>query len=119
MRFAFGKSSVRLDLERLITVYFTDLFATSSPTGFQGAIKGIGHVVSDEMNASLDKEPTEEEIKAALFQMHPNKAPRPDGIRAIFYQKFRHIVEHDIVNFVSKWWRGDRDLNNINNTCIA
>uniref|UniRef100_A0A803MD71 Uncharacterized protein n=1 Tax=Chenopodium quinoa TaxID=63459 RepID=A0A803MD71_CHEQI len=48
----------RVDMEGLISAYFADLFGTSSPTGFQGALEGLKCVVTDEMNAILDREPT-------------------------------------------------------------
>ncbi|XP_021756139.1 uncharacterized protein LOC110721309 [Chenopodium quinoa] len=38
--------SQRVDLERFIEAYFGDLFETSSPTGFQGALEGIEELVS-------------------------------------------------------------------------
>ncbi|XP_024042737.1 uncharacterized protein LOC127899877 [Citrus sinensis] len=36
------------------------------------------------------------DVKDALFSMHPDKAPGPDGMNPAFYQKFWHIVGRDI-----------------------
>ena len=48
------------DIERLITAYFENIFATSSPFGFPEALEGINRLVIDEMNSVLDSKPTYE-----------------------------------------------------------
>lgn len=85
-----------LDIERLITAYIENIFATSSPMGFPEALEGIDHIVSAKMNSILDEEPTYEEIRTTLFQMHPTKAPGMDGFHAICFQKFWDIVEDEL-----------------------
>lgn len=42
--------------------------------------------MTPEMNAELTPHYTPEEIDAALSQMHPLKAPGPDGYGVCFYQ---------------------------------
>ena len=44
--------------------------------------------VTKEMNQLIIKEFTREEIEVALNQMHPIKAPGPNGMSAIFFQKY-------------------------------
>ena len=41
-----------------------------------------------------------EEVRFALFQMHPLKTLGPDGMTAFFFQKFWHIVGADVTNAV-------------------
>ncbi|KAL8167083.1 hypothetical protein V2J09_008582, partial [Rumex salicifolius] len=50
--------------------------------------------------------PTAKEIKVALFQMHPTKAPGVDGMHDLFYQNFWAVVGPNIVCFIQQWWRG-------------
>ena len=44
--------------------------------------------VTVDMDESLIKEFTAEEIQTTLLQMHPTKASGPDGMSTIFYQKY-------------------------------
>ncbi|XP_021836344.2 uncharacterized protein [Spinacia oleracea] len=111
--------SRREDVEELVASYFGTLFTSEAPYDFEHAMSGMDTLVTQEMNVGLDTEPTDEEIKAALFQMHPNKAPGPDGMHALFFQKFLHIVGGDIIMFVKQWWRGLIDLNEVNKTCVV
>lgn len=44
----------------------------------------------------LDRPVTDEEIKCAVHQIGPHKAPGPDGILTFFYQEFWSIIKQDI-----------------------
>ena len=46
----------------------------------QRVTKGMAH--------SLTRPYTEEEVKTAIFQMHPSKSLGPDGMSPFFFQKF-------------------------------
>lgn len=39
-----------------------------------------------------------EEVTKAFFQMHPSKAPDPDGMSVNFFQKFWHVVSSDSIS---------------------
>lgn len=36
------------------------------------------------------------DVKDALFSMHSDKSPGPDGMNPAFYQKYWHIVGQDV-----------------------
>ena len=65
--------------------YFENLFSTSYPSRTSEVTNTIPTRVTDEMNQWLIKEFTREEVVTALQQMHPTKAPGPDGMSTIFF----------------------------------
>ena len=44
--------------------------------------------MTSDMQQILSSDFTAEEIKIAVFQMGPRKAPGPDGMNALFYKSF-------------------------------
>ena len=75
--------------------------------------------VSVKMNEELDKEFTIREIKGALDQMNPNKAPGPNGMTAMFYQKHWDIIGDDICKVLIDCLNRGLDLSRINHTNIV
>ncbi|XP_040998492.1 uncharacterized protein LOC121244478 [Juglans microcarpa x Juglans regia] len=52
------------------------------------------------MNVELTKPFVAAEVTVALNQMHPTKAPGPDGMSALFFQSYWHIVGDSIITAV-------------------
>ena len=63
---------------------------------------------------------TEEEVKAALFMMHPEKTPGPDGMTALFYQQSWSIIKEDVVNMFNNFLTSGvfEDKLNMMNICL-
>jgi flagellar motor switch protein FliG len=47
----------------------------------------IPRIINEDTNSKLTREVTQQEIKEALDQMNPDKAPGLDGFTTIFYQQ--------------------------------
>lgn len=60
-----------------------------------------------------------EEVSDALSQMHPTKSPGPDGMCALFYQKYWPIVGPDIVKRVLGILNHGEEIESINQTHIV
>ncbi|XP_061993843.1 uncharacterized protein LOC133711764 [Rosa rugosa] len=92
----------------LLMEYYNHVFATEGTVSeaVQVIMEATAPKVTDEMNLALLRPYTDEEIKKALFQMHPSKSPGPDGMSPFFFQKYWHIVGMDVCmairNFLEK-----------------
>ena len=84
----------------MATKYFEKIFKAGDCDRLEECLAAVYPKVSLDMRDLLSSEYNPEESKAALFQMGPTKAPGPDGMNALFYQKFWHIVGDDVINAV-------------------
>ena len=71
------------------------------------------------MAPSLTRPYMEEKVKTAFFQMHPSKSLGPNGLLPFFFQKFWHIVGHDVTTAVLSVLHLGRYLRKINYTHIV
>jgi hypothetical protein len=67
--------------------YFDQLFKANSSV-HDPILSLVVPKINEEDNEKLVAPITKEEVREALFQMHPDKAPGPDGFNPAFYQHF-------------------------------
>ncbi|KAK1648056.1 hypothetical protein QYE76_065861 [Lolium multiflorum] len=80
--------------------YFQHLFTSEVQDPDQGVIDKVLPCVTNEMNDILTAPYTREEVKKAMFNIGDLKAPGPDGLHAIFYKRFWHIIGEDLTDEV-------------------
>ena len=69
-----------------ISIYFADIFTSSSRDCMPTIHQALSPKVTHEMNEQLIKLPSDDEIRMGMFSIHPDKAPGPDGFSASFFQ---------------------------------
>uniref|UniRef100_A0A803PBV4 Reverse transcriptase domain-containing protein n=1 Tax=Cannabis sativa TaxID=3483 RepID=A0A803PBV4_CANSA len=90
-------------LDQLITAYFESL-NTAGSANYNQFVSGIVPSVSPIQNADLLADPTDDEIRSALFHMHPDKSSGPDGMGPGFFQKHWDIVGCDVIQLVRNFF---------------
>ena len=71
---------------------------------FEEALRYITVKVTLAMNESLTRTPTDEEIKKAIDHINPDKAPGPDGMTSLFYQRFWEVTKKKIIGTVRNFF---------------
>jgi hypothetical protein len=99
--------------------YFQEIFRTSNPQSIAQVVENVRNTVTPVLNSALLQNFIEKEVHEALFQMHQTKAPGSDGMNALFFQKFWHIIGHDISNAVLDFLHSGQMLKSINFTHIS
>ena len=67
------------------TSYFRQIFESSKAEDIEEALAQVPTTITGAMNDNLTAPVSEWEVKLALFAMHPEKTPGPDGMTALFY----------------------------------
>ena len=106
-------------VEAIAVEYFQQLFTSSNPTVIDEVTRLVDEVVTPEMNFTLLSPFSVEEVRSALFQMSPSKAPGSDGMTALFFQKYWNIVGLQVTDAVLDCLNSGRLLGSINYTNIA
>lgn len=72
-------------IKTMITDYFMRLFEKDSSCNMSSALKGKFPPLGEDIKNAMEKPVEIDEIKQAIFDMAPFKAPGPDGLHAAFY----------------------------------
>ena len=103
----------------LVNHYFHNMFTSSNPMGIDQVVNVVDRIVTADMNRWLMREFDASEVRQALFQMHPTKAPGPDGMSAIFFQTYWHIVGNDFTSAIIDFLNSSNMLSAVNFTHIV
>lgn len=75
--------------------------------------------MTDDQNANLMMLPTTEEIRAAVFDINPNKCPGPDGMNGHFFQQFWETMSSEITTMITCFFNTGKLEEGINKTNIC
>jgi len=106
-------------IAEVVVSYFKNLYSSAFSTCISEVLDAIPTKVTEEMNQSLIQEFTREEIEIVLNQMHPTKAPGPDGMFAIFFQNYWGIVGNDVICMILNVLNSNMSMAEINKTNIT
>lgn len=107
------------DIERVFELYYANLFTSEGNLEMTEAVDAVDHLVTSDVEASLSQPFSSDEIKTALFQMFPTKSPGPDGMCALFYQKFWSTVGGAVISSCLDVLNGGVCPSPLNHTYIA
>jgi hypothetical protein len=99
--------------------YFERLFASSQPAWINETLMAVDNTISQDANRKLLLPFSADEVRVALFQMHPSKAPGPDGMTSFFFQKFWHVIGPSVSTAILSVLNSARILRKINLTHIS
>jgi hypothetical protein len=80
--------------------YFQTLFTAEVQDPDPNVLNKVLPSVTPEMNEKLLAPYSRDEVKMALFNIGDLKAPGPDGLHAVFYKHFWHIIGEDLTDEV-------------------
>lgn len=75
--------------------------------------------MSDQQNDDLLSPITDDEVKAAVFHMHPDKAPGPAGMTPTFFQKNWSVIGKDVIQLTRNFFMTGDIEDNMNATNIV
>jgi hypothetical protein len=103
---------------QLAREYFEELFQGQQSI-YSPVISALQPVVNDVDNLELTAPFQLVEFKEAMFAMHPDKCPGPDGFSPGFYHHFWNTCNSDIFQECCRWLNDNQFPPSLNSTNIA
>lgn len=105
-------------LQELIKDYYQQLFTEGLNQGDE-AVNCVSTNITAVHNNILLEPVTDDEVKQAIFSMHPDKAPGPDGMTPAFFQKHWSVVRNEVIQLVRDFFSTGEIVEKMNATNIV
>lgn len=105
----------------MTTSFYRNLYRSEGVSNMGEVLDTVPIKVTAAMNDQLIAPFQEKEVKEALFQMFPTKAPGPDSFPAHFFQRHWDICGEEVTAVVLRVLQGQDDaaaINHIYNYCL-
>ena len=106
------------EIQDIVLDYFEKLFKATSNAEVLSERETVSHV-TEEQNRYLIQPIEPEEVKEAIFSMHPEKSPGEDGLNPAFYQTYWSIVCKDVVKFCADFFATGEMQSEVNRTVVC
>lgn len=88
------------ELKGIVVDFYSDLFTKNDPTPFVLSQPHGFQVLNFLQVSGLARTVDKEEVRKALFDMGPYKAPGPDCFEVIFFQYQWNLLSNLLTNFI-------------------
>ncbi|KAK3217724.1 hypothetical protein Dsin_011694 [Dipteronia sinensis] len=105
----------------IVESYFGDHFCSTMPSKdtLNRVLRCISHCLSPGKSTFLDADIAIDDIRKAVFAISPTKVPEPDGLPALFFQQFWHVIGEKISRVCLGVLNDGHDLEDINRTLVT
>ncbi|CAN0866442.1 Transposon TX1 uncharacterized 149 kDa protein [Linum grandiflorum] len=84
--------------------YFVDIFTRRAPSQPTDGLENFPQCVTQEMNDTLCRDITSEDVRTAVFALGADKAPGPDGFSGEFYRSFWNTIGEEFCSEVKDFF---------------
>ncbi|XP_073051702.1 uncharacterized protein [Primulina eburnea] len=106
-------------LKDKIKDFYSSLYTSDQTSASSQVERGCFPPLQEAHSLALHAPFSPDEVKRALFDMSPFKAPGPDGIPAGFYQKMWHIVGKSLCDFALNFLESGEIMLGTNDTLLT
>ncbi|XP_050207419.1 uncharacterized protein LOC126656837 [Mercurialis annua] len=106
-------------LQQMAMDYYKSLFKADIVNNGTDLISGAFPSLNSDVLEKLSKSVSDEDIKQALWDMKPLKAPGPDGLHALFYQSQWGLIGGKVCSFIKSIFNGAPLPAQINQTLLT
>lgn len=106
-------------LKNMVRNHFIDLFHETERDREQLVGWNTYPTTQETHHAELRARVTLEEVKRAIFDMGPHKAPGEDGFPAYFFQQYQDLTATSLLQFIHHIWETPESIVEVNNTLLV